>query len=111
MMDEIFSGESQTIVLRCRDANGEPVAMYGRVAEVVMADRFGHVIFDFSTEKEGNRRMEVEDHYLLCPVSAADMAKLKGVYLIEIRVTEGDSVQITQVPGIRVLDCITRGRS
>lgn len=106
-MEEIFRGESLYIVLRCRDRNGNAEDMSGKKVDVVMSDYAGRICFTFSTYDESWRKITVEGNYLLCPVSYGDMRDVRGIYMVEIRVKEGDCVRIAQVPGVRVLDSET----
>lgn len=111
MNDEIYRGESQTIVFRCHDGNQNPVDMTGKNVIVVMADRRNKVVFEYTTEDKGKWKVEVEGNFIFCKVSYIDMQRLKGIYMIEIRVKENDIVQIAQVPGNQVLDSITGSKS
>lgn len=114
-MEELFKGESLTIVLRCHNRDGEAENMEGRKVDVVMTDKNGQMVFNFTThkkedtEEEVDRRsqIEVKENYLLCPIPYEKMKEIQGVYMVEIRVQQGDFVKIAQVPGVRVLDSIT----
>lgn len=108
MSEDIYRGESSTIVLRCRDAKGAAVPMTGKRVEVVVADRLGVPVHYFSTEeKEGCKNISVSENYLFCQLTPGEMSALQGLYLVEIRVGDGGMVQIAQVPGVRILDSIT----
>lgn len=107
MSGTIYRGETLTVVLRCRDQSGEPVAMAGKTVDVVMTDRRGQVVFRYSTQDETGRPLTVEGHFVLCRMESRDMALLQGVYLVEIRVESDGMVQVAQVPGVRILDSVT----
>ncbi len=107
MTEEFFKGESVCIVLRCRKRDGSPEDMSGKRIDVVMTDSRGGIVFQFSTREYSRYPIRVEGHYLFCPLSYSEMRNVQGVYLVEIRVQDGDVVQIAQVPGVRVLDSVT----
>lgn len=107
MSGTIYRGETLTVVLRCRNRVGEPVDMTGKAVDVVMTDRRGKVIFRYSTQDEESRPLTVEGHFVLCRLESQDMALLQGVYLVEIRVGNDGTVQVAQVPGVRILDSVT----
>lgn len=110
-MEDIFRGESVCVVFRCRNRDGEPEDMSGKVVDVVMTDVNGVVVFSFSTrDDDGRRDIRVEGNYLFCPLSYGEMRSIRGVYMVEIRVQEGDVVEIAQVPGVRILDSVTGKR-
>ncbi|MCM1031548.1 MAG: hypothetical protein NC410_08950 [Oscillibacter sp.] len=106
-MEEIFRGESLYIVLRCRDRNGNPEDMSGKKVDVMLFDAEGNMCFGFSNYDENWAKITVEGNYLLCPIAYESMRDVRGVYMLEIRVKEGDCVRIAQVPGVRVLDSET----
>lgn len=111
MSEEIYRGESLTIILRCRDKKGEAVDMTGKTTQVVLCDRRKHVVFIFSTAtpvSDGVGEIEIRGNHLLCRLTSSDVARLHGVYLLEIRVDNGSGIiQIAQVPGVRILDTVT----
>lgn len=107
MSEEIYSGETATLILRCRDAKGEPLDMAGMRADVVMTGRRGNILIHFSTSDPALRPVETMGNYLLCRLSSDDMARLRGLNLVEIRINRGGMVSIAQLPGVRVLDSIT----
>lgn len=112
MSEEIFKGESITIILRCRDRKGVAVDMTDKTTQVVLCDRRKRIVFTFSTATpvmEGVGEIEIlEKNHLLCRLTSADAARLQGVYLLEIRVESGNGVvQIAQVPGVRIQNSIT----
>lgn len=88
MTEEIYSGESQAIVLRFRDREGQDVDMTGNRVDVVLVDEKGRIVFEFGTETEGEHRILVEGCYLICRLTPAEMTTLHGVYMAEIRVEE-----------------------
>lgn len=106
MSDLIYKGETLSIVLRCLDGAGEPVELAGKEVEVLMSDRRGKTVFWYSTTSAGTTNVQVEGHYVICGVSQQVMAELRGVYLLEIRVSGGGITQIAQVPGVKILDSI-----
>lgn len=108
MSEDIYRGESSTIVLRCRDAKGAAVPMAGKRVEVIMAGRRGETVFRFCTdeEKEACKNISVSANYLFCQITPGEMSALQGVYMVEIRVSHGGIVQIAQLPGVRILDSI-----
>lgn len=110
-MDNIFKGESVCIVFRCRNRSGEPEDMTGKGVDVVMTNVNGAVVFSFSTRKDDGRRdIRVDGNYLFCPLSYMEMRNVQGVYMVEIRVQDGDVVEIAQIPGVRVLNSVTGNR-
>lgn len=88
MTEEIYSGESQAIVLRFRDRPGNDVEMTGNRVDVVLADDKGRIVFEFSTEAEGAHKVLVEGSYLICRFTPAELSTLQGLYMAEIRVEE-----------------------
>lgn len=110
MSEIIYRGESATIVLRCCNRDGQAVAMAAKEVLVLMVDRRGGTVFEFSTAATGSRKIIVDRNYLLCTLTYLDMSRLQGVYLVEIRVKEGEVVQIAQLPGVRIHDSITGKR-
>lgn len=105
-MEEIFRGESVCIVFRCRNRDGEPEDMTGKEVNVVMSDPDGRIVYFFGTGDGYARPIRVEGNYLYCPLTYLEMGRFRGVYMVEIRVREGDIVSIAQVPGVRVLDSV-----
>lgn len=104
MSESIYRGESLTIVLRCRDHEGEGIDMSGKKVDVEMVDRKGKTVYSFSTDEGALNRVTVDGCYLLCHLAYPETKGLQGVYVVEVRVEEEEIVSIAQLPGVRILD-------
>lgn len=102
-MERIYQGESLNFVFRCRDKHDDPVSMEGYTVSVLLRDGFGKVVYRFSTlDLPGVKRVNVSGNVVLCHLDEEDTSRLYGVYVLEVKVTQGDLVMIEMLKRLKI---------
>lgn len=102
-MEKIYQGEDLSIVFRCKKRDCSDADMSGRSVKVVWLDKERHELYRFSTNPiNGEKQLQVNGNILVCTLHKSDTAALKGLYSVEVKITDNGISAIERVDGIRV---------